>query len=99
MRKLYISALFVLFFGSQLSGQGEIDEQARIVFRNEFTFGLILSTDGYGISYREGKRLDYFNRRLLEFDMVTLKHPKEVRLTNPAYQTPGSFIFGKKKIL
>jgi len=96
MKKLYISAVLIFLYGLQLSGQGEIDEQPRIVFRNEFTLGLLLSTDGYGISYREGKRLDFFNRRLLEFDIVTLKHPKEVRLSNPAYQTPGTFVFGKK---
>lgn len=95
IKGLYSASVFILFT-TILCGQGDPDEQVQIVFRNEFTLGIILSTDGFGASYREGKRLDYFNRRLLEFDIVTIKHPKEVKLSNPYYQTPGSFVFGKK---
>ncbi|HRC89012.1 MAG TPA: hypothetical protein PK910_03190 [Bacteroidales bacterium] len=98
MKKLPVTVFFLLCYIT-LYSQGEIDQQQAIIFRSERTFGVSLNTDGYGIGYREGKRIDYFNRRLLEFDFVSLKHPKEVRLSNPAYQTPGSFVFGKKNAI
>jgi hypothetical protein len=95
MKKLLITALVFYFAVTLARGQGEINDQQKIFFRNERTFAAILSTDGFAASYREGKRIDFLNKRIYDFDIGILKHPKEIRLTNPAYQTPGTFIFGK----
>jgi hypothetical protein len=95
MRKLLITAVILHLATGLAMSQGELNEQQKIFFRNERTFAVILNTDGYGISYREGKRLNFLNKRIFDFDLGVLKHPKEVRLVNPAYQTPGTFIFGK----
>lgn len=96
MKKLLFTAFYLIFLTNYLFGQGEPDEQVQVIFKSELTVGASLSTDGFGLSYREGKRLDFFNRRLLEFEISTLKHPKEIKLSNPFYQTPGSFVFGKE---
>ncbi len=97
IRKLYIIlTILILLRTALIYGQGEPDQQVQIVFRNEVTLGLILSTDGFGVSYREGKRLDYFTRKIIDFDITGVRHPKEIKLTNPYFQTPGSFVFGKK---
>lgn len=95
MKKLLIIAVLFIIGVCQIMGQGEIDEQQKIFFRNERTFAAILSTDGFGISMREGIRLNYLNKRIYDIDIGILKHPKEIRLSNPYYQTPGSFVFGK----
>lgn len=97
MRKLLIIAVVFVFLCGMNSvyGQGEINEEQMIFIRNERSFGLLLNTDGFGIGYREGKRIDYLNKKLLEIEFSTLKHPKEVKLSNPYYQTPGTFVFGK----
>jgi hypothetical protein len=95
MKKLLIIAVILNFGTDLLLGQGEIDGQQKVFFRNEKTIAVLLNTDGYGISYREGKRIDYLNKRLLELDLGTFKDPKEVKLSNPSYQTPGTFVFGK----
>jgi hypothetical protein len=95
MKKLLIIAV-VFFFGiNSVYGQGELNEEQKIFFRNERSFAILLNTDGFGLSYREGKRIDYLNKKLLEIEFSILKHPKEVRLSNPYYQTPGTFVFGK----
>ncbi len=86
---LFISVLFTTF----LSGQGEIDDQEKVFFRNEKSFSLSLRTDGFGLGYREGKRIDYLNKRLYEFDFGTFKHPKEFKTTS--YYVNSSYIFGK----
>lgn len=95
MKKLLIMAVLMLFCAAGLTAQGEIDEQQKVFFRNERSFALLLNSDGYGINYREAKRVNYLNKRLLEFDLGTLKHPKEYRVSNPLAQTAGTFIFGK----
>jgi hypothetical protein len=95
MKKLLIIAVIILFGAISLIAQGDLDEQQKVFFRNERSFALLLNSDGFGISYREAKRINYLNKRLLEFDLGTLKHPKEYKVTNPYAQTAGSFVFGK----
>ncbi|MBA4321289.1 MAG: hypothetical protein C0408_00580 [Odoribacter sp.] len=95
MKKLLIIAVISIFGINSVYGQGELNEQQKIFFRNERTFAILLNTDGFGLSYREGKRINYLNKKLLEIEISTLRHPKEVKLPNPAYQTPGTFVFGK----
>lgn len=95
MKKLLILVILLIYCTSGLLAQGELDEQQKIFFRNERSFAGLLNSDGFGISYREAKRIDFRNKRFFEIEAGTLKHPKEYRLTNPLYQTPGTFIFGK----
>jgi len=95
MKKLLIIAVGFLFVIDFIYGQGDLNQQPKIFFRNEKSFGILLNTDGFGISYRTGKRIDFLNKKIFEVDLGTLKHPKEVKLSNPYYQTPGTFVFGK----
>lgn len=80
-----------------LNGQGDLDEQQKIFFRNEKSFGIQLNTDGIGFSYRTAKRTDYLNKNIIEYEFGTLKHPKEYKLSNP-YTQGTSFVFGKLNI-
>jgi len=95
MKKLLIIAVIITFGIVSLYAQGELDEQQKVFFRNERSFAILLNTDGYGISYRGARRIDYLNKRLLEIDFGILKHPKEYRLSNPYSQSSGTFVFGK----
>jgi len=94
MRKLLILAVIISLSTISLYGQGELNEQQKVFFRNEKSFGILLNTDGFGISYREAKRIDFRNKTILEFDGGTLKAPKEYRQSSPDNQG-SSFIFGK----
>jgi hypothetical protein len=96
MKKLLIISVVFIFVFQHAVGQGELDEQQRIFFRNERTFAVYFATDGWGFSYRYGKRLNYLNKRIFDFDLGVIKHPKEVRLSNPYYPSSGSFVFGKE---
>jgi hypothetical protein len=94
MRKLLISAVFISFGAINLFAQGELDEQQKVFFRNERSFGILLNSDGVGISYREAKRIDFRNKQLLEFDAGTLRDSKEYKQQS-AYTQGGSYIYGK----
>jgi hypothetical protein len=94
MKKLLIPAVIMLFGGISLYAQGELNEQQKVFFRNERSFGILLNTDGIGISYREAKRIDYRNKLLLEIDAGTLRDQKEYKQSSP-YTQGGSYVFGK----
>lgn len=95
MRNLLLTTVIFVVTITLSFGQGELDTQQKAFYRNERTFGLLLNTDGFGISYREGKRTDFRNKRVFELDLGILKHPRELRLQNPAFQTGSTFVFGK----
>ncbi|HLN22306.1 MAG TPA: hypothetical protein VK213_14530 [Bacteroidales bacterium] len=94
----WMKRLLILFLISasaiSVFAQGELDEQQRVFFRNERSLGLQLNSDGIGISYRAGKRIDYLNKRLIEIDAGTLRSAKEYRQRHP-YSQSGAFVFGK----
>jgi hypothetical protein len=95
MRKLLIIAVTLLFGAKSLYAQGDLNEQQKVFFRNERSFAILLNSDGLGLGYREAKRIDFLNKRLLEIDFGTLKHPKEYKVTNPYTSGTGSYVFGK----
>jgi hypothetical protein len=95
MKKLLIIAVFFLYGAVSVNEQGDLDEQQKVFFRNERSFAFLLNSDGLGLSYREARRVNFLNKRLLEFDIGTLKHPKEYRISNPWTTGTGSFVFGK----
>jgi hypothetical protein len=96
MRNLLLTAALSVIIVTAVSAQGEIVDLTQTVFyRNERTFGIILNTDGYALGYREGKRINFLNKRLYEIEMGILKHPREVKLSNPYFQSGSTFVFGK----
>lgn len=95
MRNLLLTAALSVIIVAAGYGQGELDLQQTVFYRNERTFGIILNTDGFGIGYREGKRINYLNKTLYELEVGILKHPREVKLSNPYFQSGSNFVFGK----
>jgi hypothetical protein len=95
-----INTVIVLIFGficshAVLFGQGEIDEQNRILFRDEQTFAGFLNSNGLGINYRYGKRINAFNKTIYDVDLAHIKHSKEEKSPSPLYPNGRSFVYGK----
>ncbi len=94
MKKLLIQAVILLLGTISLYAQGELNEQQKVFFRNEKSFGILLNTDGIGISYRAAKRIDFRNKNLFEIDAGTLRLIKEYK--QPSQNIQGSsYVFGK----
>ena len=66
-----------------------------ILYRKERSFGISANTRGYGISFRKGQHLTGKSQRLLDFDLLVIKHPKEIKTLNQYYDNPKSFVYGK----
>ena len=95
MKKLFIIAVIFMIGALSLHAQGELNEQHKVFFRNERSIAILLNSDGFGLSYRGAKRIDYRNKQLLEIEGGILKDPKEYKTSNEYTQSGGNFIFGK----
>jgi hypothetical protein len=95
MKKLLILAVLIVFGAVSLYGQGELNEQQKVFFRNERSFAILLNSDGFGLSYRGATRIDFLNKRLLEIEAGILKHPKEYKISNPSNQSQSTYVYGK----
>jgi len=95
MKKLILLFPFLILFSSTGFAQGELDDQQKIFFRNEQSVGLLLNSTGWGLGLRYGKRINYLNKRLYEVDFTHIKHPKEIKTTNPYFPNNRGFVFGK----
>ena len=67
----------------------------QILYNKTKTYGLIAHNLGFGVQYRSGKRLSIFRTRMLEFDFVTYRSFKQVKLLKP-YQNAKKFVYGKQ---
>jgi hypothetical protein len=77
--------------------QGEIDEQPKIMLRNEKTGIVFLTSTGIGGGYRFGKRIVARKQTLYDFEITNTKDPKEVRLTSNNYTySSRSYVYGKE---
>src|SRR5688572_11966004 len=67
-----------------------------ILFRKEASGGVFLHSSGFGISFKSGRHVTANRKRILEFDFVSIKHPKEYKVTNPnLIENSKPFVFGK----
>ena len=87
--------VFILLFFTVLNlfPQGEISTP--FPNRSENSFAIFLNSNGWGLNYHYGKRVDGFHRRLYSIDFAEIKHPKEVKMSNPYYTSGKKFVFGK----
>jgi hypothetical protein len=74
---------------------GELDNPD-IQLRNESYFGVNINSHGWGLSYRRGKHKTGTLKRMLDFDFVSYRHPKEVRISNRSGSNNSkSYFYGK----
>lgn len=95
MIKSFWHVIILLLICGPLAGQGDIDPQNRIFWRNEKSIGAALNADGWSVIYRDLRQFKPNQRWFLEGSVEGFKHPKEIKLSNYYFQSPGSFVFGK----
>ncbi len=95
MKKLLSISLLIVLTQLTVRAQGDLEDQQKVFYRNERTFSFSLISNGYSIGYREGKRLNFLNKQLVDFEINAIKHPKELKLSNPYVQAGNSFVYGK----
>jgi len=98
MRKKTLYSLIIVFLflptKALIAQGGEIDTQKKIFHRNEKTASVGLNTNGWGINYRYGKRIDASKKWLYDADFNVMKHQKEQKMSSDAL-AGGRFVYGK----
>jgi hypothetical protein len=70
-------------------------EEKGILYNRINHFGFMLHTHGVGINYRHGKNLSGYSYLLGDFQLLSMRHPKEVKSINPFSDNNSGFIYGK----
>lgn len=103
MKKTFFIVIF--FFAATILSAQEIPagisptitggDNVQLLYRNEQEFGIVLHSQGWGFNYRRGKHITGYKKRILELELVGLRHPKEIKIEVPDIGTRG-FFYGKQ---
>ncbi len=97
MKKWVLGIWLFHLAGGFLLAQGGLVKNPRIFYRNEKSIGILLNSNGWGVSGRYAKRLNARNKTIYEVDFANIKHSKEIKITNYYYNN-RSFVFGKTNL-
>lgn len=81
--------------------QGDATKSKGIMYNTEFSVGGKLTTSGWGVFGDLTKRVNMDKKRLYYFEIMFMKHPKELKKINEynfslSYSSPRPFIYGKQ---
>ena len=80
---------------SSIFCQETIFEEKRTIYKRENSYGLVLHTSGWGITYRYGLYNTGFTRRIIEGEIVGIKHPKEIKSFSSIFDNANGYKYGK----
>ncbi len=71
----------------------EDDKDTKVLYRKEFTAGIVANSAGWGLTVRRSHHKTGFSKTFWEIDFVTAKHPKEIK--GSAYENSKGYVYGK----
>ena len=92
----YILILVVFLSSVSLEAQ-EVEDLSRaknLFIQDEISLGAKISTNGWGMDFRNGYFINMKQKKLYEIGFNTIHHPKEYKLSSLYYPTK-SFVYGK----
>ncbi|MCB0791081.1 MAG: hypothetical protein H6595_00840 [Flavobacteriales bacterium] len=93
MRPLLVTLLLVLAVDA--IAQQTVYDGTTIIYKKELEGGLILHGDGWGLDVFHGKHRTARSRRMIGVEIVSMKHPKEIKSFNPYYEDSRGYFYGK----
>lgn len=103
-RQTYItlSILVLLLLGKGSFAQVTLYEDVeydsiaeKILLKKEYSGGIVAHNLGFGANFRIGRNKTFFNSRIIEIEVASMKHPKQIRVINPYYYNSRSYVYGK----
>lgn len=96
MKQILSISLFFFFCSfSLLHAQETIFEEKTTIFKSESSFGIGMHTNGFQLTYRYGKFLTGFTKRIYEIEVANIKHPREIKSIYPFEEDVRGYIYGK----
>ena len=94
MKKVFI-ILILIVSAQSLCAQETIFEEKRTIYKREQSFGALLHTRGWGLTYRYGQYTSGFSRRTYEVELVSMKHPKEIKSFSSIFDNSNGYVYGQ----
>jgi len=98
MRRLSLLILLTVLV-QQVVAQQTIYDETRVLYRSEWSGGVMLHGDGWGVQVYRGINRGAKVRRMIGLEIVGMKHPKEVKSFNPYYEDSRGYFYGKSNTL
>ena len=96
MRKLrYIYWVLFLVLGATVSAQLPAEQNNKAGFRKSAYGGIILHTQGLGLNLYFSKFKTADTKKLFSFDILSMKHSKEVKSFGVIDENAKGFVYGK----
>ena len=94
--KKFLFILLAMFIMDTVSAQQTVFEEARTIYKRENTFGVLVHTTGWGLTYKYGKYTSGFARNNIEVDfIINKKHPKEIKTFSSLFDNSNGYVYGK----
>lgn len=77
------------------SNPNEYVEEKPVLMKNEATGGLNFHTGSWGVQFRRSFNRTVKQKQMFEADFIGMKHPKEIKSVNQAFDRARSFVYGK----
>lgn len=96
MLRACLAVILVFLFATPNMAQSfEKNNPSELSLRHEISGGFHWHPRGLGLNIKSGRRLTARTWRILDFDLVSMKHEKERRIRSSSFSAPGSYFFGK----
>lgn len=92
--KKYFLLLLCVFSLNGVNAQGE-EDYTEIKRQYALSFGIVAHTNGLGITSRLTKFGNIKSNTIYDLDIVSLKHPKEIKIVNQRYDDARPYVYGK----
>lgn len=88
--------LIILFFLKSVFSQVPLPyDDKGVLYKYEKSVGAMIHSDGWGLNIRRGKHITGTTKRMFELEVVSMKHPKEIKSVNPLFNDAKSYFYGK----
>ncbi|MFI5163780.1 MAG: hypothetical protein ACHQHP_00875 [Bacteroidia bacterium] len=99
---LFFFFSFAVLFAQDVSkgispaGSQNNNDDVPFLYRNEQEFGGVAHSSGWGFNYRRCKHITGYKKRVLEFEIVGMKSPKEIKVQPPSDIGIKPYFYGKQ---
>lgn len=80
---------------TEIGLRGQVEEDARLLYMFEHSWGIMVHSHGFAINYRRGKSFGDKKKGLFDFELSTMKHPKEFRFQSGSINNSNTYVYGK----
>ncbi len=92
---LFVMALLIFSSEGYSQKVASIDSTKNILLLKEFSGGVILHSQGWGVKVSKGYNKTAFKKRMLSIELVEIKSLKQIRTINPYFPNSRSYFYGK----